>query len=53
MKKRLPLLILALMGATLSQAQLFPKKTDSSQSSVKTSINKYTLMIIQIMKSGT
>lgn len=40
MKKRLPLLILALMGTVISQAQLFPKKTDSTQSSVKTSINK-------------
>ncbi|MFN5476174.1 MAG: DUF4197 domain-containing protein [Sphingobacteriales bacterium] len=49
MKKRLPLLILALMGATLSQAQLFPKKTDSSQSSVKTSINK----LLGKSKSGT
>lgn len=40
MKKRLPLLILAILGTMISQAQLFPKKTDSSQSSVKTSINK-------------
>lgn len=40
MKKRIPLLMLALMGTLFSQAQLFPKKSDSSQSSVKTSINK-------------
>lgn len=40
MKKRLPVLMAAIMVAGVSQAQLFPKKTDSSQSSVKTSINK-------------
>lgn len=40
MKKRLPLLMAAILVAGVSQAQLFPKKTDSSQSSVKTSINK-------------
>lgn len=40
MKKRLPLLIAAILLAGFTQAQLFPKKTDSSQSSVKTSINK-------------
>lgn len=33
--------MLALMGTLFSQAQLFPKKSDSSQSSVKTSINKF------------
>lgn len=40
MKKQLPLFILAVLSVTISQAQLFPKKTDSTQSSVKTSINK-------------
>lgn len=40
MKKRLPVLMAAILVAGVSQAQLFPKKTDSSQSSVKTSINK-------------
>lgn len=40
MKKLLPLALVGCMTVLTSQAQLFPKKSDSSQSSVKTSINK-------------
>lgn len=40
MKKLVPFILAGILGMPQAQAQLFPKKSDSSQSSLKTSVTK-------------